>query len=560
MTSPARKSIFSVWYPYVNPFDQQRAYGLLMLNYVLLAGALIWFGISLLPVLVEGAPFVIGDYFWVIFPAIIAAAVFTLVQTGRLRIAANIFVGLFVLIGVISLTSGVSSSVVVAGIVALIASSILLNQRGTLVVAIIIFVASLAGVLVQSQMTEAVTFVPADQIAADMPALWINLGLALALLYFFTGNIENIGERLLRDAQRLEQVADLQVQLAESSDENVILAQTIRRIVDNLGFAFASVYAYDESGTLMNRMRTDIGRQQTEGQERLNLNSASIISEAARRRRVIIAAAQDASERHPHFLPSTNFGAALPLLHRGVLIGVLDVQSAQATPFTENDLIALNLLANDLAAQLDFVRIIDDLQTNLRQQENLNASLQEQIAELRENSQRSASGDWGNYLRGRGASVLGYDMRPGQAVPIPADDLPSAIRPALEKGELVVENTGDEQIINIPITFRGEILGAMAFAVPQGEQVSERQLEMARNVSNRLALALENARLFEQTQAQALRERRASEISSLLIGATDVETVLNLAAENFNEALGAVYTRVYLQPRALAEPGQVVKE
>src|SRR5678816_910150 len=109
-----------------------------------------------------------------------------------------------------------------------------------------------------------------------------------------------------------------------------------------------------------------------------------------------------------------------------------------------------------------------------------------------------------------------------------------------------IETAGDEQIVNVPITFREQTLGAMSFAVPKGQQLSERQVEMARIVAERLALALENTRLFEQSQAQAIRERKASEVSGLLIGATDVYSVLNLAAQNFNEALGAIHTRIYI--------------
>ncbi len=54
--------------------------------------------------------------------------------------------------------------------------------------------------------------------------------------------------------------------------------------------------------------------------------------------------------------------------------------------------------------------------------------------------------------------------------------------------------------------------------------------------------------LFEQTQAQAFRERKATEVANMLIGATDVRSVLERAAETFNEALGAVSTRITLQP------------
>jgi GAF domain-containing protein len=93
----------------------------------------------------------------------------------------------------------------------------------------------------------------------------------------------------------------------------------------------------------------------------------------------------------------------------------------------------------------------------------------------------------------------------------------------------------------------------MAFAVPKEQAVGERQLEMAQDISSRLALALETRQLFERTEAQALRERKASETASLLISATDVRAVLNLAAESFNQALGAVRTHIYVHPGLLAD-------
>lgn len=72
-------------------------------------------------------------------------------------------------------------------------------------------------------------------------------------------------------------------------------------------------------------------------------------------------------------------------------------------------------------------------------------------------------------------------------------------------------------------------------------------------MAERLALALENTRLFEQSQSQALRERKASEVSTALIGATDVRVVLNMAAEQFKDALGAM-NACLIQPETLMEP------
>lgn len=559
MNDSGRQSIFRVRYAYDNPFDQRRASGVLILNWVMLFAWAVWLAFVILPALTSGQELRFDYYIWTFVPPFLAAIIYWATQTGRLRLATWLFVALFTANTAVTLLNGISGTQVIISVLPLIAAGLLLDQRSVLVVAIIIFIAALAGTLFQSELITPVTHTPADLIVTDMPLLWITLGLVMTFLYLFGGATEAVSERLLTEVRRLHLISELESELTNIDDENAILARTVTHISQDLGFVFAAVYSYDASGYLNARMRTDIGRQQTEGYDRFSINSANILSTAARNRQIVVASTRDSVESRSHFLPSTTFGAAIPLLHRNNIVGVLDVQSAFSDPFSDNDLAALGLLANDLAALLNFIQVTKDLQFHLNQQEQVAAALQAQIAELRQGSQRSIAGDWLNYLQGRGTTALGFDIRPGEAVPIPANNLPETIRPALERGDLVVETIGNEQIINVPITFRDEVLGAMAFAIPADEKITERQIEMARNVSNRLALALENARLFEQTQAQALRERRASEISGLLIGATDVDTVMKLAAESFNEALGAVYTRVYLQPRALGEPTDAVK-
>ena len=121
----------------------------------------------------------------------------------------------------------------------------------------------------------------------------------------------------------------------------------------------------------------------------------------------------------------------------------------------------------------------------------------------------------------------------------------------MSRGEPVIEAGRYEQIVNIPIKRRDDVLGAMSFALPLEHKVTERQLEIANAVTNRLAVALENARLVEQSQAQAARERKASEVSSQLLGQQEVNALLETAAQTFSDALGAIYTRIYIEPDAL---------
>jgi GAF domain-containing protein len=117
----------------------------------------------------------------------------------------------------------------------------------------------------------------------------------------------------------------------------------------------------------------------------------------------------------------------------------------------------------------------------------------------------------------------------------------------MHSGDLQLIFEEDVQIVSVPIMLNNEVFGAMSFRVPQERALTERQLDTVRAIARRLALALENRRLYEQSQAQVLRERRANEVANALLSATEVQTVLRLAVENFNEALGAINTEVAVQ-------------
>jgi GAF domain-containing protein len=142
--------------------------------------------------------------------------------------------------------------------------------------------------------------------------------------------------------------------------------------------------------------------------------------------------------------------------------------------------------------------------------------------------------------------LFGFDLHEFESRVIPVEELNDSLRSALVKGETLVQEDGIQQHISIPILLRGQVLGAIALTLPLNRPVTRRQMEMISSVVQRLALALENKRLFEQSQSQAQRESRANEIAALLLSTTDVEAVMSLAANRFNEALGAIQTRIHL--------------
>lgn len=560
MISRLRRRLFTIRHVYMNPIDRQRATMLLVINGVIVAALVVWLVVSILRALANDTVS-IQTFIISIVGLVVTRIIHQFIQSGRLRAAIWLFVGL-VLLAVMQFVlfrapegPSITGPFIVILMVPLVAAGVLLNRRGLFLVTLILTVTTLFAGLNQFQLTELVEFVPANRVLADLPLLVICIVLVSAFLLAFTSSLERIANNSLVDIQQRQWVTEFGIELGKLDDENTILMQALNLMRDRFQFLFAQVYLADEEDLLSQSVRTGLMQQDSPVRSGLRLGDTSIVSEAARLRQPTVTSSDDAAPRRTHMLTAANYAAAIPIVVEGRVLGVIDIQTSSQTPFSQNELNVLLLLADQLGTALQQSRIIGDLRRGLREQEAANSRLQGQLMDYRQRERRSVNDVWSGYVQGRGRQAIGFDLLPDNpATPIPADNLPSTISKTLLTGELQIDDSGEEQVVNVPITFRDQTLGAMSFAVPKDQAVSEKQIEMAQIVAERLALALDNTRLFEQSQAQALRERKASEVTSVLIGATDVTTVLEIAAANFNEALGAVHTHIYIQPDMLVEP------
>jgi GAF domain-containing protein len=78
----------------------------------------------------------------------------------------------------------------------------------------------------------------------------------------------------------------------------------------------------------------------------------------------------------------------------------------------------------------------------------------------------------------------------------------------------------------------------------------EDDVAVLQTMADQLATAIANARLFEQVQRRARRERLTREITAKVVGATDLETILKTTAQELGKALGTSHTLVRLGTEA----------
>jgi GAF domain-containing protein len=126
--------------------------------------------------------------------------------------------------------------------------------------------------------------------------------------------------------------------------------------------------------------------------------------------------------------------------------------------------------------------------------------------------------------------------------------------------------SSDGRTIAIPITLRDEVIGEFALSSSDDTgRWTEEDLTLVEAVVAQVALAVENARLLEETQSAlseaqrlARRERIISEITTKITYGADVKRILQIAADELRRATGSSRAVVRLSSGAGSEPQEVV--
>ena len=219
-------------------------------------------------------------------------------------------------------------------------------------------------------------------------------------------------------------------------------------------------------------------------------------------------------------LPKTRSEMALPLSAGGETLGVLDIQSVEANAFSEEDIPALQVLADQLAIAVQNAHLLRDSQEALM------------LA-------RKATGDisqagWQSLLQS--VDGLGYVSLMNGEIAQPSTELDTTMQRALLEGESVL--SADQRTLNVPISVRGQTIATMRLVKPSmSEPWTSDEIEDIKTLSVQLSNTLDSARLYQEAQHRAAREQAIGEISAQISAASEVETILQTAAEELGRRL-----------------------
>jgi GAF domain-containing protein len=247
--------------------------------------------------------------------------------------------------------------------------------------------------------------------------------------------------------------------------------------------------------------------------------------------------------RRNEFLPETRAELAVPLRIGDQIIGALDVQSKERDAFTDDLTNVLQTMADQIAIAIENARLYEE---SVRR-----------VIEIEESNRAATARAWQEYMRELRQRTLSKDAGVRQTAGGTETAAASELRQqALRTGQPAVGKlTGRDTIpVALPIILRGQTLGAVEWELPSAGFGPDK-LELARELANRLAVSLDNARLFQESQRATERERIVNTIAAKLTAQTSIETILQTAVREVGQALRAPQVSIRLRAHGLAENG-----
>jgi GAF domain-containing protein len=224
-------------------------------------------------------------------------------------------------------------------------------------------------------------------------------------------------------------------------------------------------------------------------------------------------------------LPDTRSEIALPLRSRGRVIGALTLQSDEYNAFSQDDVPVLQTMADQIAVAIDNAQLYAEAQANLRKVEQV--------------QRRYVRQQWAEFLSTQENPT--YERTRPDVTPFEEAMIPEVEQAMEQRKEIIRSDTGNgtgPAVLVVPINLRGEAVGALGLQETEsGRMWTDEEIALIKDVADQLALAIDNARLLEETQQRAEQERIIANITTRVRASMDPETILRTAVRELGAAL-----------------------
>ncbi len=348
---------------------------------------------------------------------------------------------------------------------------------------------------------------------------------SVTTLRFFIRNAETTANDSTRTAELLRATSEIGQILSQILDLDVLLRQAVDLIRDRFAYDHVQVFIVDKDHThaVLRASTGSAGQQLLKRGHRLAIGSQSVIGRVTVTGEVVITRNTNSDNVHARneLLQNTRSELALPIFDGETIIGALDVQSTRSDLFDKASIQALQVMANQLASAIRNARLFADQQVNVEENKRLLFEAESNLREIQRLNRQMTGQVWQEYL-----NVQAADMR----VMVDATGQHQAGNWTPEMTEAVqlhqaIQAEQQPDTVAAPISLRGEVIGAIQVEAARDVQAND-VIDMVQTVAQRLAVSLDNARLFEETQLTLSETSTLYQLSRYLNEANTLEDII----------------------------------
>jgi len=310
-------------------------------------------------------------------------------------------------------------------------------------------------------------------------------------------NLEDrIAERTKEAERRSLQIrttAEISQAISSILDRQMLIQQVVNLIQENFKLYYVGLFLVDDQGqyAVLRAGTGEAGQKMLTQGHRLQIGGTSMIGWSIANRKPRIALDVDLEEirfNNP-FLPATRSEMAIPILSRTSLLGALTIQSDLPNAFDENDIVIMRTIADSLAIALENARLFEQNQKDLDEIRALNRQFIQQT--------------WKDVITSSG-TISAEFANPTQS------------------------GSKDLHLIDIPIILRDQEIAHISLEIAE-ESITPQKMEMVEAIASQTALALESARLLEDTQRRMAQEEKINQLSARFSRGLNIESILKSA-------------------------------
>lgn len=340
-----------------------------------------------------------------------------------------------------------------------------------------------------------------------------------------TIELENKSREANRRINQLRTVAGVAQAISSIQNLQDLLPNIASVISKEFGFYHTGIFLVDEAKeyAVLVASNSEGGQRMLKRNHKLKIGEVGIVgfTAATGQARIALNTGEDAVYFDNPDLPYTRSEMALPLKAGNEVIGILDVQSEQTSAFDEEDIELLAIMADQVSIAIQNAKQFEMAQKAAKESEEI--------------YRRYIRGEWRALVQE--TRRLGYRYSKAGVGPLKAPVRSLETEEAVTTGKTNASKQEARSQIVVPIKLRGEVIGVLNVTADSDQTWDQDEVDITEAIAERVALAIENVRLLEASQAQASRERTISTATARIGASVNLRSILQTAVEELGRII-----------------------